>query len=212
MPERTCAQCGTSLPWTPRRKYCDPCALDVKRRQARQAYRNGRRKIGAALAGDEVMTECKYCGTSFTHVFRSIRRTSCDDCARRLSGQARDRWAKNNPDRIAAIKQRYRQGKTGRANESERSQRFRRYGVTAEWYEQQLASQAGRCANRGCRAPSPGGRHNAWHIDHDHLTGQVRGLLCNGCNIAAGHAQDDPDVLKGLSDYIRQHRQLRLAV
>jgi hypothetical protein len=40
-----------------------------------------------------------------------------------------------------------------------------------------------------------------FHIDHDHTTGRVRGLLCPGCNLALGHF-DDPEILRRALDYV----------
>lgn len=40
-------------------------------------------------------------------------------------------------------------------------------------------------------------------IDHDHDTGEIRGLLCNRCNLAEGHFKNDPDSLEGLLNYIK---------
>lgn len=39
-------------------------------------------------------------------------------------------------------------------------------------------------------------------IDHDHLTGAVRGVLCRRCNSALGLAKDRSDVLRALADYL----------
>jgi hypothetical protein len=50
------------------------------------------------------------------------------------------------------------------------------------------------------------------HVDHDHITGRVRALLCSGCNTGIGHLQDDPDVLRRAADYIEQHRGLSVTV
>jgi hypothetical protein len=59
-----------------------------------------------------------------------------------------------------------------------------RYGITLAEYEQILAGQDGRCAI--CGTEEPGGRGNRFHVDHDHETGIVRGLLCWTCNRRLG--------------------------
>jgi hypothetical protein len=40
------------------------------------------------------------------------------------------------------------------------------------------------------------------NIDHDHKTGQVRGLLCSGCNTGLGHLGDDIQGLKRALEYL----------
>lgn len=41
-----------------------------------------------------------------------------------------------------------------------------------------------------------------FHVDHDHVTEMVRGLLCYNCNSLLGQARDDPKVLKSAADYL----------
>ena len=41
-------------------------------------------------------------------------------------------------------------------------------------------------------------------VDHDHKTGQVRGLLCKGCNVALGETKDNVETLKGLIEYVNR--------
>jgi recombination endonuclease VII len=41
-----------------------------------------------------------------------------------------------------------------------------------------------------CGADSPGSRQG-WHIDHDHVTGKFRGIICSRCNTMLGMAKDD---------------------
>jgi hypothetical protein len=43
------------------------------------------------------------------------------------------------------------------------------------------------------------------HIDHDHETGEVRGLLCYSCNVALGASREDPARLRALADFIEGH-------
>ncbi len=55
-------------------------------------------------------------------------------------------------------------------------------------------AQDGKCAI--CRTAP------AVHVDHDHVTGKVRGMLCFSCNAALGHFRDDPAVLRRAADYL----------
>jgi hypothetical protein len=64
-----------------------------------------------------------------------------------------------------------------------------------------LEVQHGLCAI--CRSASPQGR-GRWHIDHDHVSGQFRGLLCNNCNRGIGYFGDDPDIIRAAADYVAE--------
>src|SRR5258705_3196957 len=75
------------------------------------------------------------------------------------------------------------------------------YGITLEQKEALLKSQNGACAI--CTEL----RHediNSWHVDHCHQTKQVRGILCNHCNLMIGHAKDSPDVLMSAARYLKR--------
>jgi hypothetical protein len=56
----------------------------------------------------------------------------------------------------------------------------------------------------------PGGRGDCFKVDHDHVTGAVRALLCHGCNIGIGLFRDDPGLLEDAASYLRAHGALRL--
>ena len=43
-------------------------------------------------------------------------------------------------------------------------------------------------------------------VDHDHSTGQIRGLLCNNCNVAIAHAKDNPSILVAMANYLQTDR------
>lgn len=66
-----------------------------------------------------------------------------------------------------------------------RSQMKSVYGLDYTQYEAMLTKQKGVCAL--CYHPNQHGKRLA--VDHDHETGQIRGLLCNHCNITLGRQE-----------------------
>lgn len=77
----------------------------------------------------------------------------------------------------------------------------RTYGITPEQYDAILDSQHGHCAI--CGDIEPGGKGKHFHIDHDHVTGQVRGLLCSRCNHGLGMFRDSILSLESAIVYLR---------
>jgi Recombination endonuclease VII len=84
----------------------------------------------------------------------------------------------------------------------------RRYGITQADYDAKLAEQGGGCALCGVRPEELAkGRYRTWlHVDHDHVTGRVRGLLCPDHNLLLGRWGDDPALLRRAADYIEGAR------
>src|SRR5579872_6853665 len=68
------------------------------------------------------------------------------------------------------------------------------YGLTQEQYDKLYKSQDSRCGSCQKRRPL--------HIDHDHRTRAIRGLLCGQCNRALGLLGDDPVIIRRLATYI----------
>lgn len=76
----------------------------------------------------------------------------------------------------------------------------RRYGLNSAEIETLRSAQGDLCAV--CR------RAPANHVDHDHGTGLVRGILCFSCNGALGQFKDDSSVLERAIQYLAQPRLL----
>lgn len=86
-------------------------------------------------------------------------------------------------------------------NERERGYFLKsKYGITLEDYDEMLEAQDNACAICG-KTPEENGRR--LHIDHDHETGEVRGLLCHSCNMLLGFAYDNIDILLNAINYLR---------
>lgn len=82
------------------------------------------------------------------------------------------------------------------------SKRLSRYGLTPSEYENMFVRQRGRCL--GCQKSLI-----RIHVDHDHVTGKVRGLLCPRCNAALGFAMEDPATLRRLVAYLTSYDRAR---
>jgi hypothetical protein len=70
------------------------------------------------------------------------------------------------------------------------------YGISMADYEAMFERQGGACAI--CKRTGV-----TLCVDHCHLTGEVRGLLCSQCNSAIGFCSDDPAVLQAAAAYLQ---------
>lgn len=84
--------------------------------------------------------------------------------------------------------------------------RLRTYGLTDDQYIALLKKYDEKCGICETTATtSRTGRHLSLHIDHDHETGEVRGLLCGDCNLGLGRFKDDTRRLKNAINYLKRH-------
>lgn len=82
-----------------------------------------------------------------------------------------------------------------------------KYGITEQVYERMKREQKNVCAI--CGNPP---KTRALHIDHNHKTGAVRGLLCFHCNYALGRFRDNPARLKAAAAYLERNVDWRLDI
>jgi hypothetical protein len=117
-------------------------------------------------------------------------RTKCHACLKR-------EWREQNPEKQAQ-----------RAEaESQSLNHIRKYGVTADWYEQKVREQGGLCAICGkTESAKHRGKLVRLSVDHNHKTRKPRGLLCAACNRAIGLMKEDPQRLEAAARYLRQHQ------
>ncbi|MDQ4132357.1 MAG: endonuclease VII domain-containing protein [Actinomycetota bacterium] len=107
------------------------------------------------------------------------------------------RWQQENADRLDAYRRTRREDpavkRAARAGHLKR-----KYGITIEQYEAMLALQGGTCAI--CRRPPA--PNTSLHVDHDHETGEIRGLLCFTCNNFLGDVEEDLQRLRAAAGYL----------
>lgn len=82
--------------------------------------------------------------------------------------------------------------------------RRRKYGLSQDQYEAMVLAQRGLCGI--CQEPEThitrGGHPGQLAVDHCHVTGKIRGLLCFRCNVALGKFRDNPTYLKNAMVYL----------
>jgi dCMP deaminase len=84
-----------------------------------------------------------------------------------------------------------------------------RYGLTLEDFDRMLDAQGGVCAIcKKCDPKKTKSREFAnLVVDHDHVTGETRGLLCHNCNRAIGQLEDNPYILQRAAAYLTKYRE-----
>jgi hypothetical protein len=104
----------------------------------------------------------------------------CPPCKWEYNAKSRKKWAAEHPMRwrVYLLKQ-----------------KCHRYGIDPAIFVQAYMDQDFKCAACHVDLPMP-------HIDHDHVTGRFRGLLCRKCNLGM-YIIDDPIWHQQLVEYKR---------
>jgi hypothetical protein len=111
-------------------------------------------------------------------------------------------WQRNNADRYRERQRAYRRANPDRDRAGHLKRRFQ---LTLREYERIRRLQGGGCAI--CDdAPS---ERIALHVDHDHGTKEIRGLLCVRCNNAIGLFRENPDVMRRAIRYVTSEARFR---
>jgi Recombination endonuclease VII len=142
------------------------------------------------------MKRCKICGVlkPLEEFYRAsgARDGYRSDC--KVCNLARKKiWYADNREIVIAKVKKWQRENRDRHNATQREYRSTHQAE----YDELLARQGGGCGICG-RAPGK----ISLHVDHDHETGEIRGLLCVGCNNALGQFHDDPHLLNLAADYV----------
>lgn len=118
-----------------------------------------------------------------------VREFTTEERVRRVE-RARQ-WQRENRDRYNAYQREY-----YRKHRKRLTNRARLYKVSAEelasWLQERPACEI-------C------GGTERLHVDHDHKTGRLRGVLCNTCNGGIGFFHEDIDKMRAAIAYLTAH-------
>ena len=150
------------------------------------------------------MKHCKSCNVTkepseFYLVSGKYLYTYCKQCAR---GKTKE-WTLKNKDYVKSKKGEWEKKNPERARQiALRGILKFSYNMTLEQYDSLLTKQDFVCAI--ChKINNIQGRR--LEVDHDHKTGKIRGLLCNGCNVGIGAFSDDMDLMAKAVQYVNKY-------
>ena len=127
-----------------------------------------------------------------------LKYQGCKLCAQERSKN----WYHDNQERESAKgKTRYLLNRAEVLAKMKERKCLAKYGITLQQRDEMLRKQENRCANPGCRREIPDGGL----LDHNHETGENRGILCSQCNMVLGLVQESVSCLNGLEQYLREH-------
>lgn len=206
-------------------KTCDVCRSEFEPKTSRQLRCS--RKCGSVASNSRRRTDisrkrCRTCTQDLPVARFVLANRSCIDCeALRSSGLKKcnacadikprtdfHRHTGRQEDRESTCKacksaRSQLRNATSEAREANREIKYRaRYGIGAADVMAMYEHQGGKCAI--CRKESTS---SMLHVDHDHETGVIRGLLCRGCNVLLGHCSESIETLTSAIAYIERHRQ-----
>lgn len=153
------------------------------------------------------MRSCPTCGQEF-QPYRGTQKACSRSCrekfpekrevARQYFARADVKEKKNSARRVENDPDR---------REKNMIQNLRRYGLTVAEHDAMVQAQGNRCAICG-DPPDPNGirASSRLHVDHDHDTGAVRGLLCNRCNRGVGYFRDAAGLMRKAAQYIERYQ------
>lgn len=177
---------------------CECGALKVKKaKRCRECYSASRKNVQLDIK------QCNKCKKEFPienfYVINGRPHSECKQCTK-------ERKQKADPVNRRKLARIRRQKNPQAALDSARRQRCRVIGLKdCENEIIELLKTQKLCTI--CNKESADER--SLHIDHDHVTGKFRGLLCNKCNTALGLFNDDVNLLRIASEYLNKHKNVK---
>lgn len=144
-----------------------------------------------ARRNDDTPMVCGKCGRTFP-AYEFSKTTGCRECSAKYYHEYKQRRLANDPE-YAEKQRRY-----------QRNWHLKKtYGITLEQYEAKLEEQDGKC--QICGATRGASDRESLCVDHNHNTGELRGLLCVRCNLSVRDLGDDPVLARKVLEYVERH-------
>jgi hypothetical protein len=217
IPHKTCLACGQSLPRTD--FYKKSAKDDSRASKCKPCQRASMRTPEQRAKSNEYQRRTRDKGRVRAQRWRDTHRDQVNAASRvrqhrgdyaawakeyeqtENRREQRRRYREKNAEKLRAKGRAYAASEDGKAKQ--RTAYFKRkYGITADEYDRLLQSQEGGCAICGENPHKYG-----LAVDHDHVTGRVRGLLCVSHNTALGFFKDNVALLEKAIQYLLDHQE-----
>ena len=116
-------------------------------------------------------------------------------------------YYENNKEEINERTRQYRENNTAKIKRRQRKYNLKkRFGITEKEYWNMFTQQLGRCNICGREEREiHHGKVKMLAVDHNHKTGNVRGLLCKQCNLMIGNSNENPLILINGIKYLQKN-------
>ena len=149
------------------------------------------------------MKQCKQYKFDNKEKNKIINKKYRDNNKEILKQKSKQRYADNKEEIRKYNREYYKTHPESYNKEKSQQNSFKRhYKITLEQYYELYDKQMGKCAICGKHQTE---FKRAINVDHDHTTGKVRGLLCNGCNSGIGYFKDSIDLLTQAIKYLKDN-------
>lgn len=143
-------------------------------------------------------SRCKSCHTADAVDYAQRNREKVRKYQREWIARNQERVKSYPKKKLSEMSPAYRERKAAYAK---RRHLERKYGITPEIWQEMYERQGGVCAL--CKVPGRTGKHDKLAVDHCHVTGRVRGLLCTPCNVSIGILGETPEQWEVVMQYLR---------
>lgn len=194
-PTKKCAKCKVILPVEnfglvkgKIRSYCKTChkahlLVPDLRKEKQCACCKQIKPVGDFnRSGKRYQPYCRSCGESLGAESRAIKKASGESVAVNRRDYKKRKWTRLRT----------------------------KYGLEKDDYELLIVQQNGCCAICKLTEKEKDGQHGeplSLSVDHDHVTGSVRGLLCRQCNIGIGRLKESVEILQNAINYLKSHQE-----
>lgn len=138
-------------------------------------------------------SSCKACHKKKVKEYQSLRpeqtqgyRKKHYEANKETFALKREKWKKENPEKYSLTQLKHNLAK--------------KYNLSEEQYNQMFLDQENCCAI--CKISFENTKAN---VDHNHVTGKARELLCHNCNKGIGHLKENIEFLKAAIGYLEKH-------